>query len=160
MTVTTGLPSGLVPRHDEPEYLDFAGVAEMTGLAAKTVAWQHRMGLFPAPDITLERTPGWRPRTIRAWLLEKLQAKAPGLELVSPDPAEDTNPPPQYLDSTACAEMAGVTRGTWNSYWHSGHAPEPEIQLGRSHGWRLETVQEWMQNRPGAGYRSDIHGDA
>lgn len=154
----TALLSAFVARHDEPDYLDFAGVAEMTGLSASTVSWRHRTGQFPDPDIVLERTPGWRPRTVRAWLLDRLQQKAPGLELVSPD-GPDKNPPPRYLDASECAEMAGVKRNTWDFYWRKAKtAPPPDITLGRSGGWLFETVQEWVANRPGAGYRSDIHG--
>jgi predicted DNA-binding transcriptional regulator AlpA len=55
-------------------YLDMAAVAHMLGVDPRSVSrYRVRDPTFPPPDITLGRSPGWHPHTIKAW-----QASRPG----------------------------------------------------------------------------------
>lgn len=154
--MTTEVGSETMPRRPaEPDYLDFAGVAEMTGLAEATIAWRHRMGQFIEPDITLGKTPGWRPSTIRTWALARAQARAGrALELVNPDPNPGAGQ--EYIDEQAAAARVGIAWSTWRKYASQGRTPAPDLILGKSRGWLPETIDTWHANRPGPGARTDL----
>lgn len=62
---------------------------------------------------------------------------------------------PQYLGPSAFAKHAGLKAGTINSYFRKGMLPEPDIYYltyeGERPGWSIDTVEHWMNNRPGSG---------
>lgn len=59
--------------------------------------------------------------------------------------------PHGYLDITAVAERAGVTAATIRKYRATGRMPDADILLGQSPGWHPETIEAWLQARPGRG---------
>lgn len=63
---------------------------------------------------------------------------------------------PQYLGPSAFAKHAGLKVGTINSYFRKGMLPEPDIYYltyeGERPGWHIDTVEHWMNNRPGSGH--------
>ena len=64
---------------------------------------------------------------------------------------------PKYLGPSAFAKHAGLKAGTINSYFRKGMLPEPDIYYltyeGERPGWHIDTVEHWMNNRPGSGRR-------
>lgn len=69
------------------------------------------------------------------------------------------------LSAREIAELLGVKVGTWRSLVCQGYAP-PADGFGRSPAgrrqdeWKRETVEEFMRNRKGAGFRSDLRRSA
>lgn len=62
-----------------PELLDYAGVAELTGLKAGTLRRYRSIGLLPEPDaLPVPDRPRWSEATIRYWLEHRLGRGAPG----------------------------------------------------------------------------------
>lgn len=63
---------------------------------------------------------------------------------------------PKYLGPSAFAKHAGLKTGTINSYVRKGMLPEPDIYYltyeGERPGWSIDTVEHWMNNRPGSGH--------
>lgn len=64
---------------------------------------------------------------------------------------------PKYLGISAFAKHVGLTDSTINSYFLKGMLPAPEIFYltgkGERPGWSIDTVEHWMNNRPGTGRR-------
>ncbi|WP_225438900.1 helix-turn-helix transcriptional regulator, partial [Candidatus Frankia nodulisporulans] len=61
------------------------------------------------------------------------------------------------LDYTDIAKLAGISPVTARSYKSSGHLPDPDVQTSsRRPRWKLSTVRAWLENRPGAGARTDL----
>ena len=64
---------------------------------------------------------------------------------------------PKYLGPSAFAKHAGLKVGTINSYFRKSMLPEPDIYYltyeGERPGWHIDTVEHWMNNRPGTGRR-------
>lgn len=56
------------------------------------------------------------------------------------------------------AEELYVSKATVDSYRHRGHLPEPQVVKGRTPLWSRPIVRHWMAHRPGAGWRTDVHG--
>ncbi|MFB7649481.1 hypothetical protein ACFC0S_16420 [Streptomyces sp. NPDC056084] len=56
------------------------------------------------------------------------------------------------------AEAAGVAVGTIRYYWSQKQhlLPKPDVMLGDKPGWYPGTIKEWVTNRPGQGFRSDL----
>lgn len=54
--------------------------------------------------------------------------------------------------STEVAERLGVDRSAIGRY----KMPEPDLLIGKTRGWRPETIDEWDANRPGRGARTDL----
>lgn len=52
-----------------------------------------------------------------------------------------------YLSSSEFAARIGVQPDTLNKY----KLPEPDVMVGRTRGWSIETVDHWHANRPGRG---------
>jgi hypothetical protein len=50
------------------------------------------------------------------------------------------------------AQLCGLQPATWRAYARDGHAPAPEAKLGTLNLWRVETVLEWRDHRPGPGW--------
>ena len=63
---------------------------------------------------------------------------------------------PKYLGPSAFAKHAGLKSGTIYSYFIKGMLPEPDIYYitgeSKRPGWTLDTVERWMNNRPGSGH--------
>ena len=67
----------------------------------------------------------------------------------------------EYLSISEVAALAGVTPATLRSYLARTPArrarglpplvPDPDVRLGQSPGWEPETVQAWLECRPGKG---------
>ncbi|MER7585029.1 hypothetical protein [Kitasatospora sp. NPDC097691] len=65
-----------------------------------------------------------------------------------------------------CAYRAGIKEATWRGYVARGQAPAPDVPdeawLGRwrpsGPHWRESTLARWMDERLGAGHRSDLDG--
>ena len=64
---------------------------------------------------------------------------------------------PKYLGVSAFAKHVGLKDSTINSYFRKGMLPAPEICYltgkGERPGWHIDTVEHWMNNRPGSGRR-------
>lgn len=64
---------------------------------------------------------------------------------------------PKYLGISAFAKHVGLTDSTIQSYFLKGMLPAPEIHYltgkGERPGWTIDTVEHWMNNRPGSGRR-------
>jgi hypothetical protein len=64
---------------------------------------------------------------------------------------------PKYLGVSAFAKHVGLTDSTIQSYFLKGMLPAPEIYYltgkGERPGWSIDTVEHWMNNRPGTGRR-------
>ena len=56
-----------------------------------------------------------------------------------------------YLSRTEVAERIGVKPDTLGRY----RLPPPDAQIGRTRGWLPATIDQWQQNRPGQGARTD-----
>ncbi|MBT1181202.1 hypothetical protein JS531_04280 [Bifidobacterium sp. CP2] len=53
-------------------------------------------------------------------------------------------------------EYLGVKQGTKRLGITSGgllnlKLPEPDVRIGKTRGWSIETIDEWNRNRPGRG---------
>lgn len=67
--------------------------------------------------------------------------------------SKQPDPAPEYLDIAAVAKLAGVQPATITRY-RGGMDPTfpvPDITLSGRPGWRPETIQTWLTNRPGQG---------
>ncbi|XVU24236.1 helix-turn-helix transcriptional regulator [Actinoplanes sp. CA-054009] len=71
------------------------------------------------------------------------------------DPGQLEPRPFLVLDDEGFADRIGVTVQAFRGYISKGSAPEPDVP-GTSRGWRLETVEQWIKNRPGRGRPAQI----
>ncbi|AKV55090.1 helix-turn-helix transcriptional regulator [Bifidobacterium actinocoloniiforme] len=53
----------------------------------------------------------------------------------------------RFLSLTEIAGRLGITTGALANY----RLPEPDVIVGRTRGWKAETIDEWNRNRPGRG---------
>ena len=64
---------------------------------------------------------------------------------------------PEYLGISGFAKHAGLADSTINSYLRKGMLPTPDIvyiaRAGSRPAWTIDTVERWMNNRPGRGRR-------
>lgn len=58
-----------------------------------------------------------------------------------------------YLDPPAVAVRAGVKTATIHRYNSTGGMPEPDDHVGRTPVWKEATIDDWLRNRPGHGWR-------
>jgi predicted DNA-binding transcriptional regulator AlpA len=62
---------------------------------------------------------------------------------------------PRYLGITGFAEYVGLKNGTIQSYLAKGLLPKPDIYYvmrgGRRPAWAIDTIEDWLDNRPGRG---------
>ena len=65
-----------------------------------------------------------------------------------------------YMGTGGVAQYLGLTTGSVKSYVAKGLLPEPDVMIEAPsylvRGWRKETIDEWMKNRPGNGARTDL----
>lgn len=59
-----------------------------------------------------------------------------------------------YLGYPEVAALAGVSEATLRRYLSLGHMPDPDVRLGQSPGWELDTIRRWLAARPGRGNRA------
>ena len=61
----------------------------------------------------------------------------------------------KYLGIPAVAEYTGLKPTTIRSYFLKNMLPDPDIIFvtiqGESLGWSVDTIDHWMNNRPGKG---------
>lgn len=57
------------------------------------------------------------------------------------------------------AELLEVARDTIAAYRHRGYLPEPQAVIGRTPVWSRPIVRQWMECRPGNGWRTDLYGE-
>ncbi len=57
----------------------------------------------------------------------------------------------RYLTLHELADRVGITYNTAKGYLRKGVLPEPDATIGPRCGWLPETVDEWMETRPGRG---------
>lgn len=62
----------------------------------------------------------------------------------------------RYLSRGEIAERLGITLSTVKSYDQKGYLPAADAQVGRNFGWLPETIDAWMESRPGRGTRTDL----
>ena len=53
----------------------------------------------------------------------------------------------EYLGVKQVAERLGITQGALLSL----NLPEPDALIGKTRGWKPETIDRWNANRPGRG---------
>lgn len=62
---------------------------------------------------------------------------------------------PRYLGITGFAEYVGLADSTIQSYYRKGLLPKPDIYYimrgGRRPAWTIDTIEYWLNNRPGSG---------
>lgn len=65
--------------------------------------------------------------------------------------------PARFLSVSDIAKKLGVQPGTLQRY----KLPAPDAYIGRTRGWKPETIDAWHKNRPGQGARTDLpqHAD-
>lgn len=63
-----------------------------------------------------------------------------------------------YWTTAQIADELGVRPDTWSSYVSRGHAPKPDMRVGATPLWRIDTIRQWQANRPGPGARTDLEG--
>lgn len=61
-----------------------------------------------------------------------------------------------YLSRGDIAERLQLSLETIKSYQRRGYLPEPDARVGRNMGWLPETIDKWMETRPGQGKRTDL----
>ena len=52
-----------------------------------------------------------------------------------------------YLGVTEVAARLGIVKSAVSAY----KLPEPDAMIGKTRGWRPETIDRWNANRPGRG---------
>lgn len=64
-------------KHETIVLMDYAAIAEATGVThANLRLWKSR-GKMPAPDYMIAQSPGWLPATIEAWKATFEEGRAP-----------------------------------------------------------------------------------
>jgi predicted DNA-binding transcriptional regulator AlpA len=58
-----------------------------------------------------------------------------------------------YLTSDELADRLGIKRGSIYRYRVRGDLPPPDELVGRTPLWRKETIEKWLTERPGQGWR-------
>ena len=53
----------------------------------------------------------------------------------------------RFLSVTEVAQRLDITKGALLSL----QLPEPDAMIGRTRGWRAETIDQWNAQRPGRG---------
>lgn len=53
----------------------------------------------------------------------------------------------RFLSITEIAHRLNITAAAVAEY----HLPEPDAMIGRTRGWKLETIERWNKDRPGHG---------
>lgn len=68
--------------------------------------------------------------------------------------------PTKYLGTAAVAERAGLAVATVRSYIRKELIPEADVIIttpsGPLRGWSVETIDAWLESRPGRGARTDL----
>lgn len=62
----------------------------------------------------------------------------------------------EFLSKGEIADKYGLSLNTVKSYDREGRMPKPDARIGRNYGWLPETIEKWMNERPGAGARTDL----
>ena len=107
--------------------------------------WRWLMGQSTAVDQILVRNrPGRRPHA--GDLI--IAMSAPELH------------PMTMLTVADIADAAGVSKSTIDSYRYRGYLPEPQVTRSRTPLWARPIVHRWLEDRPGAGWRSDVYAEA
>lgn len=57
--------------------MDYAAIAERTGLEPTVIRLWKSRGKMPEPDFMIAQSPGWLPETIDAWVATFENGKAP-----------------------------------------------------------------------------------
>lgn len=58
-----------------------------------------------------------------------------------------------YLTNADLAELLGIKLGSVHRYRVRGDIPPPDEYVGRTPLWKQKTIDEWLKNRPGHGWR-------
>src|SRR5665213_3850684 len=61
--------------------------------------------------------------------------------------------PPGTMSIQRVAEVASLTVRSVSSYLARGDIPEPDYRVGKSPLWKTETIERWLERRPGKGWR-------
>lgn len=59
----------------------------------------------------------------------------------------------RYLTLHEVADRVGITYNTAKGYLRKGVLPQADASIGPRFGWLPETVDAWMETRPGRGRR-------
>ena len=57
----------------------------------------------------------------------------------------------RYLTLHEFADRVGIAYNTAKGYLRKGVLPQADAEIGPRLGWLPETVDEWMESRPGRG---------
>ena len=60
-----------------------------------------------------------------------------------------------YLGYGQVASMLQILPGTVRTYYSQGRMPSPDVMVGKTPGWKPETITAWVDTRPGKGARTD-----
>jgi uncharacterized protein YjcR len=64
--------------------LDYAAIAEMTGLEPAVLRLWKSRGKMPAADYEIAQSPGWLPATIAEWTATFVDGRPPSLRAKAP----------------------------------------------------------------------------
>lgn len=76
----------------------------------------------------------------------------------APSPSPESSSGVVEITHSEAAELARLKRATWVSYVSRGQAPQPLRYVGTTPVFDRAAVMKWIAERPGSGYRRDIHG--
>lgn len=58
-----------------------------------------------------------------------------------------------YLTSDQLADKLGIKRGSVHRYRTRGDIPQPDEYVGRTPLWKETSIETWLAERPGQGWR-------
>lgn len=58
-----------------------------------------------------------------------------------------------FLTGAELAARIGIQTASIYRYRSRGDLPEPDEMIGRSPLWKVETIDAWLKDRPGHGWR-------
>lgn len=58
-----------------------------------------------------------------------------------------------YLTSDQLADKLGIKRGSVHRYRTRGDIPQPDEYVGRTPLWKETSIDAWLTERPGQGWR-------
>jgi len=58
-----------------------------------------------------------------------------------------------YMTSADVAARCGIKPASVRRMRHRGDLPRPDTYAGRTPLWKIKTIEEWLAQRPGHGWR-------
>ncbi|MFC8350811.1 hypothetical protein [Streptomyces sp. NPDC057280] len=151
--------------HREPRLADAAQIAAEHGLTPARISSLYTSReqntasqTFPEPVATRGRARLWDHAEVTEWFTHRIPTRLQGYK----PPARD---PQELLNAAEASRFLGYKNPNQVTTFvrdHPGYFPEPDIveELGtaenpyRRQQWRVQTLLDWLQSRPGRGRRA------